>query len=549
MLKKPILILSAISAAALLLCVGCSKDDNFSKEKLSSINTEMTLFEKGVSVAMSEAMTVKLSELIKTGDNIITDASGNYSIYAAGDIQGTSIDVPEIVLDEYSFGSIGLSYSTGALAGKTITVDEHIKDIDELCEFNINDELPEGVTDIKVLNVNADFNIKISSNTEIGLLEKGFQFTFSKGFTFEKQVNDASFSVKQVDGQSVITLEEDIFPGETGKTFQVTLTQFDFTQISKPISYGRISLDGSIEILGGIGVRGTAKVPATVDIDINPSIKGNIEVQSASVKLDVETELDSKIIDIDIPDEIKKDAKILFSEPSASISIKNMSPVAFALSANLNAYKDGKKDGKAVAIKNFEVAANATSVLEINAQTYPAFKELINSLPDQIIFSDIEITNLSKDKFIDIDFANCETSVGLSYEIDTPMKVDKGSYINLDATVKNSINIDQIKAKSFSIDMEAGNGLEFDLSAQMTIMIDGKETAVSPATISLPAGKTTALTVSIAGDDVSLEQIGDITVKAKASAPSDGCKLNAEQSLSLALKKIAFPNGITITAN
>lgn len=99
------LVISGLSAA--LLLPSCKLDETYSYDKIKTVDTEMTLFEDGLSLPLVESTAqIRVDSLMKLGgldtlDFIEKDADGNYSLRLTGDFnlseQIEALDLANIV--------------------------------------------------------------------------------------------------------------------------------------------------------------------------------------------------------------------------------------------------------------------------------------------------------------------------------------------------------------------------------------------------------------------------------------------------------------------
>ena len=133
-----------------------------------------------------------------------------------------------------------------------------------------------------------------------------------------------------------------------------------------------------------------------------------------------------------------------------------------------------------------------------------------------------------------------------------PLSFGQGTDFSFSSTFQTDAVFDtSAKLNGLGICAEITNNFPVDLRAKASVLLDGEQVELlnkDGSPIEIKAGQKTAIDAVIAKKDGSVfSKMGDIKLEAGAKVTGVSAKFNIDNSISLNVKSISAPNGITIT--
>lgn len=525
----------------------CSKDPGYSIHALQNIDPEITLFENGLTVPADTLMNFKLDEFFKA-DRIVKDKSGNYFIDA--DVPQTSQKfevIPEIsipkLLDDHSW-----NYSTGEYAGCTVPsgFSFTVANLEGGPRIGFEYQLPAEIFDIRSIELEFPISIEIAATSPMAYLCEGFTVQFPKGFRFEKRSTDTWYDVEFRDNVCKLVINKDIsVPGKL--SCDLTLSGIDVQ--TGWIQGKTLSMSERLSVKGSFGLKGPGTVPEVAGISFYP-VQGSVKVKGADIKVNTSVSMPSKTVDLNLPPEITAEGNVFkFTDTGLDLALDNNTPFPISVSGKLEAVRKEGIVPEPARITGLPIRASGKTVLHIDESVCPGILDILNCLPDQIIVRDF-VARCSSDDFFKV-YADRQNEVSVSGTVHLPLSFSKGTRFKIEKTFKNKLDFDASASVSkLGIRIELTNNFPVDIEAILKIQIDGQMMQIETkdqSPIKVEAGKTADMTL-IAGkpDGSSFTTIGDLEMSAAASVSSGLAVLNANDGLSIRVKSVSAPDGITL---
>ena len=525
----------------------CSKDPDYSIKNLQNIDPEITLFENGLTLPADTIMRFNLDEIFKS-DKIVKDESGNYFIDA--EVPKTShkldiiptISIPKL-LDDYSW-----NYSTGEYSGQTIPsgFSFTVANMEGGPGIGFEYQLPADILDIRRIEFEFPVSIEITATSSMVYLGEGFTIQFPKGFHFEKKSADSWYDVVFQDNVSKIVFNKDMSVSEK-LSCDLILSGVD---VQTGWIQGRIlSISERLSVKGPFGLKGPGTVPGNAGISFRP-VQGSVKVKGADIKASTSVSVPSKTIELNLPPEITAEGNVFkFADTGLELMADNKTPFPITVTGTIEAVRKEGIVPKPARITGFVIGASDKTAIHIDESVCPGILEILNCLPDQIIVKDL-IARCSSDEFFEV-YADEQNEVSVSGMVHLPLSFAGGTRFKIDKTFKNKLEFDATATvSSLGIRIELTNTLPVDIEAIIKLLIDGQMVQIETkdhSPIKVEAGAAADMTlVARKPDGTSFTSIGDLELSLAASVTSGKAVLNANDGMSIRVKSVSAPDGITL---
>lgn len=534
------------------LLPSCTKESDYTIKGLQTTDPEVTFFEDGINLPLDTTLTIKLSEVITTGNELKTDVNGNYYIESKGSVKDTTITIPAVTIQKPEISEFNVVNSTGSYAGKTLptAVDEPVGDaISQSFSISLTNSLSEEVIDIKSIDLSANVDLTLKESTGLLKLPAGFKVVFPEGLTFVKNDQQDWYSVATANGITTLSFVNPKTMGANNLVCHLRLTHMDVKSSWLDIQNKRIVFSENVTVSGQPWIKASAgtKVPDGLNLKINGTV-GNITVSEVSAKATTTAKISQKSIDIRLPKEIK-DAHLKLENPVIKLFVSNYSPFEYAVKATLKGEKNGQSVASPVAI-SFTVAANAGQhTEEIKGAGITA---IIEALPDKLIITDIEVKAQTPD-WISI-ASKQQYNLSMSYSVYAPLTLLKNSDFSFDKEIKNDLKLEEkVSLNSVKLKFTAYNNIPLELKMYLKMYVNGELVDVVPddghqyfefdaADIQGSSEEVVAVILT----EEAVTELGNVQISATATATGEKATINKNQSFEIKLNGIYVEDGVTV---
>lgn len=537
-------LLFILTAAALF---SCSKTPEYTMTNVQNFDSEITLFENGLTVPADTSMSFKLDEILKA-DKIVKDESGNYFIDAQIPQTSQTLDViPKISISKFVDDFVW-NRDLGEYAGISVPsgLSIEIASIEGDPEVGFEYKLPDEIRDIECIELDFPVSFEISASSSMAFLGEGFTIQFPKGFVLEKNSDVSWFDLVVVDNVNKVVFNRDV--NVAGKlSCDLKLVEIDV----QPgwINDKVLSISENLSIKGAFGIKGPGIAPEAASISFHAA-QGNIDVKGASLKLNACVSLPSKTLDLNLPPEITADGNVFkFTDTGLDFVIDNNTPFPLSISGTIEAVRSDASVPVTAHISSLNIAESGRTEIHIDETVCPGILETLNCLPQQVVLKDLKAICANED-FRKVSVAD-NAKVSIFGQMHLPLSFGRGTRFQIEKTFSNKLDFDATATVSkLGIRLELKNDLPVDLNAVIKFVIDGQTVQIekedkSPIVV---AARTASDFKLIAGkpDGSRFTSIGDVQIVASASVSSEKAVLNAGNELLIRVKSVSAPEGITL---
>lgn len=549
-----------------LLLPSCKLDETYSYDKIKEVDTEMTLFENGLSLPLIETTAqIRVDSLFKLGgldtlDFISKDADGNYSIKLNGDFdlseQIDALDLANVVkinaLDctntlNFSLADFDASMIPPVSIG-SITIPELNYEITKEFNFDLMEAaaIPEmlvSVSDIVMEDVYITISLDINDLPGVG------QYKLDADVVFPDFIVPGRISFKNVE----ITEGEAIT--KSIKIDKLDLSKFDFVKMRAEGT----ALGGQISV--------TAKASATnvvisdvnditgdktADIKIKIADKQDqIKVNSIKAKVDYQIDTTINLAFIEFP-EVLKDAKL--DLPDVDMTL--VSSTNLALPLDCSASIGSKSSAETVDI-DFAIpyCLDPSKVITFESNNTFSINNILNDNPDSIAFNARIAIDKTKDCIV---VPSASYSLNLSYALSVPFALGDESYIPYCDTIKigdsktAEIIAEVLEENAIMLSGKVENDLPLSVSVKFEFLAHDDSGVYTQIPLNkeigtelIKAGQTSdfALTIGPEGKNEALKTFTHLRLLFEIE--SDGSQLSASKYVKVSDLSLRLPKGLT----
>lgn len=542
-MKKFILLISLMAA----VLFSCSKAPEYSMTNIQNLDSEITLFENGLTVPADTLMCFKLDELLKA-DNVVKDGSGNYFVDARIPQTSQTLDViPEInipkLVDDFAW-----NHDVSEYAGIPIQsgFSFEVATIEGSSEVGFEFKLPNEVKDIESIEFDFPVSLEISASSSMAYLREGFTLQFPKGLRFEKNAEASWFDLVVEDNVCKVVFNKDV---SLARKLACGLKLVGIDVQPGWIKDKVLSFSESLSIRGVLGIKGPGTVPETASLTFHAA-QGKVEIKGASLKLDASVSIPSQTVDLNLPAEITAEGNVFkFTDTGLDIVIDNGTPFPLSISGTVEAVRGDASVPARAHISSLAIAESGKTEIHVDETVCPGILEILNCLPRQVVLKDLKATCVNDD-FREIKVSD-KAEVSISGKMHLPLSFARGTRFQIEKAFSNKLDFDATATVSkLGIRLELKNDTPVDLDTAIKLVIDGQKVQIETddkSPIMVAAGATSDFKLIAAkADGSSFSSIGDIEIVAGASVSSEKAVLNAGNQLSIRVKSVSVPDGITL---
>lgn len=561
------LVLSGVSVA--LLLPSCKLDETYSYDRIKNVDTEMTLFENGISLPLIESTAqIRVDSLMKLGgldtlDFIGKDEAGNYSIKLNGDFdlsgQIEALDLANVVkinalnhTEKLNFSLTGFDTSMiPPVSIGAITIPNLNYEINKELDFDLMDaaDIPEmlvSVSEIALDDVDITISLDINDLPGVG------QYKLDADVVFPEFIIPGNVSLKDIEIVEGQTITRSI------RIERLDLSGFDFAKMR-----------AENESLGGkISVSAKASANEVVISDVN-DLTGNktanlriqiadkqdrININRIKAKVDYRIDTTINLAFIEFPD-VFKDTKL--DLPDVDMTLVSSTNLALPLNCSASL---GSKGASALDAINIDFAipycTNPAEIQTAESNNTFSINNILSDMPDSISFNAKIAVDKTKDCIV---VPSADYSLALSYALSVPFTLGSETHIPYCDTIKTGdsktaeIIAEVLKGNSIRLSGTVENDLPLSLSVKFEFLSYDEEADTFTqiplkkeiATELVKAGSKSdfALTIGPEGDNEALKSLTHLKILLEIE--SDGSQLSAGKYVQVSNLALTLPEGLS----
>lgn len=414
--------------------------------------------------------------------------------------------------------------------------------------LEINQEIPEEITDIKDVNGNATARITFSTNTGKATVS-GLTIEFPDYLKISDVVaNNINCTFDKVNN---ILRFGQVEISKTLREVSVNIAGLDFSKI--PSGQGflakehKILLDDNI-VLSGFDVKilsddlGSSfnDIPEKVQIDLDIRI-ASLDIKDITVKVDPKVDINPQAVNVGkLPDFVNGDGAVLdLYNPQIMLFLGNDSPLSMTVNADLESYKGDSKNNvhfgdKGGATDKITVKAGATSKIYLSrtGDSAPSgyqnvkvanLSDIVKNVPEKIAIANIDVQ--AADEFITVQ-ADKSYKFYCSYNVIAPLAF--GSDLSIDYSSDFDGWNETFNPEDVDLDINSAE-VTFDFVNMIPLGIELTASAIDKEDNVIP-GITVKMDGKVSSGSIEKPSKTPMTLTLKSSAEEmrrlDGIRLN-----------------------
>lgn len=409
-------------------------------------------------------------------------------------------------------------------------------------------------------------------------IEEGYKAVFPDYWTIELVDEATRNNLRLVDNHTVEFKRQCTLDRYQPFTAKVRLTDVDFSKAPAGqglYSVGHFRMNADVSSEGLVSISGD-DLPygerAKLELVTRTSVEHAV-IESITGVVDPRISVDPTDFELtDIPEFLKDSENHLDVEnPMIYVAVRNSSPLSLTVNGEISSYTDNTVGATCNVGSNYgrpvEVAGNSTSLFVFSRRAVsvagavnvvvPELGEIVNTLPDRILFHNISCEALPVEAHYDLghtyDFdCDYEAVVPLSFGADMRLHythTDTGWNEDLDKynfdTVEISLDVENSIPMAMTPKVEALGNNEQVLS-NITATVDG---FVGAGSLSSPGKSKLVITLKSTAQNIGALDGMRLIFDGASSADYIGTNLNKAQSLRFDNIKITVRGGITADLN
>ena len=414
--------------------------------------------------------------------------------------------------------------------------------------LEINQEIPEEITDIKDVNGNATARITFSTNTGKATVS-GLTIEFPDYLKISDVVaNNINCTFDKVNN---ILRFGQVEISKTLREVSVNIAGLDFTKI--PSGQGFLANEHKILLndnitLSGFDVKilsddlGTSlnDIPEEVHVDVDIRI-ASIDVKDITVKVDPKVDINPQAVNVGkLPDFVNGDGVVLdLYNPQIMLFLGNDSPLSMTVNADLESYKGDSKNSvhfgdKGGATDKITVKAGATSKIYLSrtGDSAPSgyqnvkvanLSDIVKNVPEKIAIANIDVQ--AADEFITVQ-ADKSYKFYCSYNVIAPLAF--GSDLSIDYSSDFDGWNETFNPEDVDLDINSAE-VTFDFVNMIPLGIELTASAIDKEDNVIP-GITVKMDGKVSSGSIEKPSKTPMTLTLKSSAEEmrrlDGIRLN-----------------------
>lgn len=561
------LVLSGVSVA--LLLPSCKLDETYSYDRIKNVDTQMTLFENGISLPLIESTArIRVDSLMKlsgldTLDFIEKDEAGNYSIKLNGDFdlseQIEALDLANVVrinalnhTEKLNFSLTGFDTSMiPPVSIGEITIPSLNYEINKELDFDLLDaaDIPEMLVSVSEIAMD---DVYITISLEINDLPGVGQYKLDADVVFPEFIVPRIVSLKDIEIVEGETITRSI------KIERLDLSGFDFPKMraeNEPLG-GKIS----------VSAKASANEVVISDVnDLSGNKTANIRIQIADkqdrininrIKAKVDYQIDTTIglAFIEFPD-IFKDAKL--DLPDVDMTLVSSTNLALPLNCSASLGSKGASAADAINI-DFAIpyCTDPAETQTIESNNTFSINSILNVMPDSISFNAKIAVDKTKDCIV---VPSADYSLALSYALSVPFTLGSETHIPYCDTISigdsNTADIvaEVLKENSIRLSGTVENDLPLSLSVKFEFLTydENADTftqiplrkEIGTELIKAGSKSDFALAIGPEGDNEALKNLTHLRLLLEIE--SDGSQLSAGKYVQVSNLALTLPEGLS----
>lgn len=561
------LVISGLLTA--LLLPSCKLDETYSYDKIKNVDTEMTLFEDGLSLPLVESTAqIRVDSLMKLGgldtlDFIEKDADGNYSLKLTGNFdlseQIEALDLANVIkinalnhTEKLDFSLTDFDASLIPLVSiSEITIPDLNYEIEKELHFDLMaaSEIPEMLVSVSEVSLK---DVYITVSLDINDLPGVGQYKLDADIAFPDFIVPSHVSFKGID----ITEGEAIT--QSIKIEKLNLSGFDFAKMraEKTPLGGQISITAkafaSNVVISDVNEL-TGNKTADIHIQIADS-QNHIDINSIKAKVDYQVDTTINLAFIEFPEALK-DARL--DLPDVDMTLVSSTNLALPLNCSASLGSKGASAADAINI-DFDIpyCTDPAKISTLESNNTFNINSILNNMPDSISFN----ARIAVDKTRDcIVVPSADYSLSLAYSLSVPFALGNETYIPYCDTI--SIGDSQtaeiiakvLEENSIKLSGTVENDLPLSVSVKFEFLsYDEKSESYTQIPLNkeigtelIKAGKTSdfALVIGPEGKNENLKKFTHLRLLFEIE--SDGSQLSAGNYVKVSGLSLTLPEGLT----
>lgn len=554
-------------ASAALLLPSCKLDETYSYDKIKNVDTEMTLFENGLSLPMIESTAqIRVDSLMKLGgldtlDFIVRDDDGNYSLQLNGDFDLTeqieALDLANVVrisalnhTEKLDFSLTGFDASLiPPVSIGEITIPDLNYEVDKDLHFDLMAaaDIPEMLVSVSDIALE---DVYITVSLDINDLPGAGQYKLDADVAFPDFIVPGNVSFKNIEITEGETITRSI------RIEKLDFSGFDFAKMRAE----NTALGGEISISAKASANNvvisdindlTGNKTADIKIQIADS-QNKVDINSIKAKVDYQVDTTINLAFIEFPN-ILKDAKL--DLPDVDMTL--VSSTNLALPLDCSAFLSSKGASDAI---NIDLAVpyctNPAEISSLETKNTFSINKILNDMPDSISFN----ARIAVDKTRDcIVVPTADYTLSLAYSLSVPFTLGSETYIPYCDTIKvgdaktAKLIAEVLEENAIKLSGTIENDLPLSVSVKFEFLAYDEATGTYEnvplnkkiGTELIKAGKTSdfALVIGPEGKNDGLKKFTHLRLLFEIE--SDGSQLSAGKYVKVSGLSLTLPEGLT----
>lgn len=561
------LVISGLSAA--LLLPSCKLDETYSYDKIKTVDTEMTLFEDGLSLPLVESTAqIRVDSLMKLGgldtlDFIEKDADGNYSLRLTGDFnlseQIEALDLANIVkinalnhTEKLDFSLTDFDASLiPPVSISEITIPDLNYEIEKELHFDLMaaSEIPEMLVSVSEVSLK---DVYITVSLDINDLPGVGQYKLDADVVFPDFIVPSHVSFKGID----ITEGEAIT--QSIRIEKLDLSGFDFAKMRAE----KTPLGGQISIIAkafasNVVISDVNELTGNKTADIHIQIadsQNRIDINSIKAKVDYQVDTTINLAFIEFPEALK-DARL--DLPDVDMTLVSSTNLALPLNCSASLGSKGASAADAINI-DFDIpyCTDPAEIQTMESNNTFNINSILNNMPDSISFNAKIAVDKTKDCIV---VPSADYSLSLAYSINVPFALGSETYIPYCDTISigdsqtAEIVSEVLKENSIRLSGTVENDLPLSLSVKFEFLTydENSDTftqiplkkEIGTELIKAGSKSDFALTIGPEGDNEALKSLTHLRLLLEIK--SDGSQLSASKYVQVTNLALTLPEGLS----
>lgn len=550
--------------ACMALLASCHTDERYSYDKIRKVDTDMTLFENGISLPLLESTAqLRVDSLmhlagLDTLENIVLQDDGSYrfEMHDSFDLadQIKELDLEHVVsisaLDHTERISFNLGIDTSLLPSSgSVTVPTLEYDATKTLNFNVMsaDDIPDMLVSVSEVGLN-DVSIKVNLTTK--------DLPGNEPYILNAEVDFPSFIIPNKVTFSDISVNSNSTVSRSVVIDKLDLSGFDFPALKAAGS----SVGGDIVLNINAKAENITldvsdildEIDADVEILISDS-NSEISVKNVTAKVDYQLDTTLNIPFVTLPSYLEG-ARI--SLPDVSVDLTARTNLALPLDCTAALRSKGASEDAARISLNIPYSTSPSVTLSETTHNEVNINDILRDMPDSISFGALIATDVTRDCYVE---TAADYALKIDYLLSAPLRLGSDSYIPYRDTVKIGSDTGKTVGKllqdnALALKGHVDNGLPLSVSVDFTFLSYDENTGAyteiplssEVRTELLKASSESDFTLSIGAEkgNTALENLTHLLLSLEIT--SDGNALVNSESVKVSSLSFTLPEGLNI---